>query len=424
MTISKYAKGLSAFLSLILFYLPLSAWAESPQEVTQTLKNTLHLERPEVWVTRQKPVNTHPDFLSGESYLLEQGDTLNLHLWNARSEKRIQAKVQYNGQIVFAHLGAYPARGKTIQQIEHKIQQTLPQNEGWQAVVTLERTRPLRILITGYIANPGYYPMPQGTHLMSALQTAGGILDNGSLRRIQLKTPTGERSIDLLQFQYQGNRLANPVLKNNWQIHIPELKEKIALAGEFARPGIYELKGDHWSELMARSGGLKPTADRNALLRWPGSLGNQHQQTVVPYTIGSVFQSDDILFSPARKLPGESRALYIYGQVNRPGLVPFRKDLTLEDCLRLAGGPTQNAELTQVTISRQTDQGRKVLEVNLQDYIYGKTEYITAIESGDVIFVPETFFNVRNITEWTTLLVSTLGIVSVVINLSQNLSQN
>lgn len=81
-----------------------------------------------------------------------------------------------------------------------------------------------------------------------------------------------------------------------------------------------------------------------------------------------------------------------------------------------------NADLSQVQLSRlnTVTQQRETRTLNLQAYLQGErsADENPLLAAGDIITFPESFFNIRNISEFTTLLLSTLGIVSVVINLS------
>ena len=82
-----------------------------------------------------------------------------------------------------------------------------------------------------------------------------------------------------------------------------------------------------------------------------------------------------------------------------------------------------SADLGAVKISRlQGQNSQRVLkELNLQDWIQGKNkDGDQELLPGDIVFIPETFFSVKNIMELTTLVVGALGIVSVVINLSRS----
>ncbi|MFC3093312.1 polysaccharide export protein [Alteromonas sediminis] len=77
----------------------------------------------------------------------------------------------------------------------------------------------------------------------------------------------------------------------------------------------------------------------------------------------------------------EYRPFYINGEVDEPGSYPFRKGLTVEKAVALAGGFTERASKTTIKLVRQ-GQSTTVEGVALS----------YAVLPGDVITVSESFF--------------------------------
>jgi protein involved in polysaccharide export with SLBB domain len=77
----------------------------------------------------------------------------------------------------------------------------------------------------------------------------------------------------------------------------------------------------------------------------------------------------------------EYRPFYISGEVNRPGSYPYRKDLTIEKAVTLAGGFTERASKSTILLVRE-DTKRNVTSALLDN----------AVRPGDVITVSESFF--------------------------------
>jgi hypothetical protein len=79
---------------------------------------------------------------------------------------------------------------------------------------------------------------------------------------------------------------------------------------------------------------------------------------------------------------------YIWGQVAKPGLYIVPDDTDLLTLISSAGGPTENANLKKVRIIRGTEDGEKVIIVNLNDYIEsGNMELIPVLQPGDTVVV-------------------------------------
>lgn len=77
----------------------------------------------------------------------------------------------------------------------------------------------------------------------------------------------------------------------------------------------------------------------------------------------------------------EYRPFYITGEVENPGSYAFRKGLTVQMAVTLAGGLTERASKSGIE-SRGEDDKSKVITVSLTD----------RVKPGDVITVSESFF--------------------------------
>jgi protein involved in polysaccharide export with SLBB domain len=77
----------------------------------------------------------------------------------------------------------------------------------------------------------------------------------------------------------------------------------------------------------------------------------------------------------------EYRPFYINGEIKKPGSYPYIKNLTVEKAVALAGGFTERASRSTVSLVSENDK-RLVQPVGLSD----------KIKPGDVITIRESFF--------------------------------
>ena len=77
----------------------------------------------------------------------------------------------------------------------------------------------------------------------------------------------------------------------------------------------------------------------------------------------------------------EYRPFYINGEVKKPGSYPYRKGLTIEKAITLAGGFTERASKSAISLVGEVDK-RFVKAVSLKD----------TVKPGDVITISESFF--------------------------------
>ena len=84
---------------------------------------------------------------------------------------------------------------------------------------------------------------------------------------------------------------------------------------------------------------------------------------------------------------------YIWGQIYKPGLYIVPDDTDLLTLMSLAGGPTEDAKLSQVRIIRPSAEGEKVIYVDLERYIdTGDENLIPLMKPGDTVIVSGTLY--------------------------------
>jgi hypothetical protein len=84
--------------------------------------------------------------------------------------------------------------------------------------------------------------------------------------------------------------------------------------------------------------------------------------------------------------------VHIWGQVNKPGLYAVRDGTDLVALLAMAGGPTEDAKLTHITLVRGIGQGKGSIRVDVQEYVEsGRSSEIPVLHPGDTVIVPAKF---------------------------------
>ncbi len=78
----------------------------------------------------------------------------------------------------------------------------------------------------------------------------------------------------------------------------------------------------------------------------------------------------------------------VLGEVKEAGSYPHDGSLTLMQAISLAGGLTTEAQRRKVKLIRETAQGRKTVEVDVQAIVESRAQDLP-IEPGDIIMVPE-----------------------------------
>lgn len=93
------------------------------------------------------------------------------------------------------------------------------------------------------------------------------------------------------------------------------------------------------------------------------------------------------------------RNVYVAGEVNKPGPIDIPGRLTALEAIMHAGGFNMDtAQVKNVVVIRQSDEGRQVYVLNFKDQLSGKLHDPFYLEPHDVIFVPRT--TIANVNQW------------------------
>jgi polysaccharide export outer membrane protein len=78
---------------------------------------------------------------------------------------------------------------------------------------------------------------------------------------------------------------------------------------------------------------------------------------------------------------------YVMGEVNAPGSLPLKGQITVVQALAMAGGFKEFAKTTKIVIQRKGATGISTLKFNYNDAVNGKGQIIY-LKPGDTIIVP------------------------------------
>jgi len=106
--------------------------------------------------------------------------------------------------------------------------------------------------------------------------------------------------------------------------------------------------------------------------------------------------SVSFIYNEAMGMKSPWGSVLVMGSIQRPGPVnmPPTRDLTVTRALMAAGNPTPMADKTRIRVSRREKDGKvsryfiDVVEIGQR----GRTELDMQLKSGDVVWVPETWY--------------------------------
>jgi polysaccharide export outer membrane protein len=287
-----------------------------------------------------------------DSYTLGAGDRLRVDIFNV-PEYSGEFYVLGDGAINLPVVGAIPIQGLTVQKASGLLTAYFSRYVK-RPIVTISvlAPRPVQFAIAGEVTRAGSYTIPFTNEnrkfptISQAIQLAGGTTQTANLRQVQVRRAASGRivNVNIFDVLQRGNTSQDITLRDGDTIYI------------------------------ARSEGVN-AADR---LRLSGSnLANQ-DATVKVAILGEVGKPGTYT------LKGESGgggAGGIPGRVTPP---------TLTEAIKIAGGSTASADLSQIRVRRNTRTGAgQTVPINLLNLLKsGDFGQDIILQDGDTILLP------------------------------------
>jgi protein involved in polysaccharide export with SLBB domain len=323
----------------------------------------------------------------GPDYVIGPGDTLNISLWGGVTQT-LPRVVDREGRVMLPEAGEVQVAGLMLGRVESVIESALQQQfRNAHVAVTVARLRTVRIYVVGDVQRPGAYDISSLATPLSALYAAGGPTSTGSLRVLRhMRNDKLIGEIDLYDFLLQGIHKDDDRLEGGDTLLVPPAGPQVAVYGAVKRPANYELHNEKsLSALLDEAGGVTVAA---ALGHITVERVDEHQQRE---TIGlnmaqggdvetaraaidafEVKDGDRIRIVPI--LPYSERVVYVEGHVVRPGRLPYRDGMRLNDVLHsyqdLLPEPAVQGELIRLV---PPDLHAETIEFDVPDMLIGNS---------------------------------------------------
>ena len=292
----------------------------------------------EVFSQRREPV-FGPGEMGGvpASYPIRPGDELKITLWG-RINDEYHLTVNREGAVSVPHnVGPVTVAGLPLSAAQKAIADRLKNIEGVSVAVSVAEIRPIGIYIVGEVGSPGFHTVSPLTSVTNALFAAGGITQRGSLRNVQLRR--GGKlvaEVDFYEFLISGNDKSGLRLHAGDVIIVPVARQVAAVAGNVRRSALYELKGPaKLADILELAGGVSPAG-------WSGRVQVERFQDNSYHTVLDVTAAgaapdftvqDGDLIKVFPVLSKDQSAVYLSGNVLRPGKYEFREGMRVRDVI-------------------------------------------------------------------------------------------
>jgi protein involved in polysaccharide export with SLBB domain len=278
------------------------------------------------------------------------------------------------------------------------------------------------LTVEGMVRRPAIYELNHEGNLAEALQLAGGVLNTGTLRHIEVERVIAHQSRSMLRLDLPGNDPSeNDLPGNNHQEAVTKALEDfkiqdgdkirispvlayseqtVYLDGHVFHPGKHAYReGMRITDLIHSYADLLPEpASRHAeIIRLaqpdfaPQVIAfnlaealaadghNEQNVTLKAFDTVRIFGRFDFEDAPM---------ITVSGEVRSPGEHVTNGETRLRDAIYLAGGVTRDALLSDAQVFRRTNDGKlKVLSVNLERALAGDAAENVVLEPKDRIFI-------------------------------------
>lgn len=272
-------------------------------------------------------------------YVIGPGDEIHVLLWG-RVSGQYSLTVSRDGTIHFPNIGPFSVAGMTFERMKAFLTRQTRNIVGTEISVTMGRLRSIQVFVLGEVKRPGAYAVSAMSTVTNALMASGGASGIGSLRRMELKRGNKTvASIDLYALLISGDKSSDARLQDGDVVFVHIVGPIVGVAGNVRRPAVYELKDStDLASALELAGGTIPTAfiQRIQVER----IQDNRKKIVMDInaseasTAKSSVLLDGDLVKVFPVVEKDSNAVYIEGNIKRPGKYELKKGMRVKDVIR------------------------------------------------------------------------------------------
>ncbi|MBM3500909.1 MAG: hypothetical protein FJX74_19805, partial [Armatimonadetes bacterium] len=330
------------------------------------------------------------------TYVLGPGDEVELRVWGRGTEYvNLVQVISNDGALYGPTAGRLPVAGKTIVEAGDTIRAAyVKYYPECDVLLTVSMLRPVEVMVIGDVLHPGRHLLPGPATVFNALYAAGGPLESGSLRRIDVRRGTTlVASVDLYDYLLRGDTTADITLLAGDTVFVHVIGPVVALTGEVRRQARYEIVDRvTLGEALGMCGGIRGSAygqrvqvrraERNTeRIVVEADLVNEAET----WRTVELQDGDEVVVLPV--LEELRNVVTVEGAVRRPDSYAWAEGLTLSGVIEAAEGLSPEALRESVHVLRESPQGRRdVLRVNVSEVLAGRAEDVT-LQPRDIVRV-------------------------------------
>lgn len=274
--------------------------------------------------------------------------------------------------------------------------------------------------VIGEVTRPGRYEMiglsgGDDFRVRDLLKLSRGVLPSGALDKCFIERIGESGNKEAIACNLGTPEGLDMLLESGDVLVVPSVsayQPMIRLIGEFKGEGVYQRmpggtatdvenksgiyflkQGQTVRDVITATGGVTPQADlKRAYIQRKDESGHI---TTIPLDLerllihGDVSVDVRLVNGDSLVVPAVADRVYVFGDVKSPGSFVYSPKRRLVDYLGDAGGPTDRARLSSVSVVRGTLESPTILRFDVKSAIRGtSTEENPELEPGDIVYVP------------------------------------
>ncbi|WP_185965148.1 SLBB domain-containing protein [Glacieibacterium frigidum] len=266
-----------------------------------------------------------------DSYIIGPGDEIVIQFQGATNDSRT-VRVDREGRLVVGTLPAVRAAGRSLGAVRNDLAAATRRTLlGTDVYVSLGTVRAATVFVGGEVERPGQFQLTSLADISAALAQAGGVRRTGSLRNVRVVRAGGSFTVDLYGLLGIGSP-PSVSLRDGDRIIVPVIGDTVAIAGNVARPGIYEIRrGTSVAALLDYAGGaLRPRGNQIAISR---IAADGSEEFVRSAALGSALIPGDAVQLTGGSAGGAAGRVLLRGFVANPGPRSLGQAPTVRDLL-------------------------------------------------------------------------------------------
>ena len=275
-------------------------------------------------------------------YIVDFGDLFQLQVIGQINVDD-EVEVLRDGTIMIPYVGNISVAGLSINKVDELVRAQITKKYVGSAVyISLKEIRDIQVSLTGRAFSPGIYTLSGNSNLIHLLNVAGGILETGSFREIQIiRNGKVIKSVDMYNFFIEGNtQLANQLRSGDSVVILPS-KSMVRISGGVERPAMYELNDtETLDDLLRFAQGFTNFADDKNMI-----LEKVENKSIVSSNISSD-SLKNIQAAHGMSLYVDEfklKEVSVTGAVKNPGTYSITDNEMLSDIIKRAGGYNDDA---------------------------------------------------------------------------------